>query len=109
MSFKVNGARTKRGQVTIFVIVAIVIVVAVVGILYFRGNLNFFGGVPTELQPAYTNFIDCLEGDVNSGVDVLGSQGGYIYTDELEFKPGSTYMPFSSQLDFLGSNIPYWY
>ncbi|MBU2562521.1 MAG: hypothetical protein KKF68_02585, partial [Nanoarchaeota archaeon] len=26
-----------------------------------------------------------------------------------EFDPGSAYMPFSSQLDFLGNPVPYWY
>ena len=26
-----------------------------------------------------------------------------------EYEAGSEYMPFSSQLDFLGNPIPYWY
>jgi len=48
-----------------------------------------------------------LEDDLNTGIDVLESQAGYI---ELpDFEPGSNYMPFSSQLDFLGNPIPYWY
>jgi len=31
-----------------------------------------------------------------------------IYVDEMDFIPGSQYMPFSSHLDFLGQPIPYW-
>jgi hypothetical protein len=38
---------------------------------------------------------------------ILGEQGGYI--ENPEFSPGSEYMPFSSQLDFLGLGVPYWY
>ena len=72
----------------------------------FRGGL---GGVevPASLEPVYANFLNCLEGDVLTGVGVLESHGGYITLPE--FEPGSRYMPFSSQLDFLGNNIPYWY
>ncbi|MBI2004534.1 hypothetical protein HYS72_03670 [Candidatus Pacearchaeota archaeon] len=54
-----------------------------------------------------TAFLSCLEDEVLTGADVLESQGGYI---ELpEFEPGSDFMPFSSQLNFLGNPIPYWY
>ena len=37
----------------------------------------------------------------------MGQQGGYI--DLPDFEPGSRFMPFSSQLDFLGEKIPYWF
>jgi hypothetical protein len=48
-----------------------------------------------------------LEDKTLTGIDVLESQAGYI---ELpEFFPGSSYMPFSSQLNAFGSPIPYWY
>jgi hypothetical protein len=96
----------KKAQVTIFVIIAIVILAGVIGYLVFRNNSSGIS-VPASLEPVYNNFLNCLEEDVLIGIDVLESQGGYI---ELpEFEPGSDYMPFSSQLDFLGNPIPYWY
>ena len=96
----------KRGQISIFIIIAIVIVALVLGYLFLRGTISV-GGIPGSIQPAYTSFLTCLEEDTNAGISVLESQGGYI---ELpEFEPGSAYMPFSSQLNFAGNPIPYWY
>ena len=96
----------KRGQLSIFIIVAIVIVALVLGYLFLRGTISV-SGIPPSIQPAYTSFLSCLEEDTNAGISVLESQGGYI---ELpEFEPGSAYMPFSSQLNFAGNPLPYWY
>jgi len=95
-----------RGQVTIFIIIAVVIVALVLGYLLLRGSL-VAQGVPASIQPAYTSFVTCLQEDAETGINVLESQGGYI---ELpEFVAGSSYMPFSSQLNFAGNPIPYWY
>ena len=41
------------------------------------------------------------------GIQIAGSQGGYI--EIPEFEPGSEYAPFSNQLEFLGQPVPYWY
>lgn len=96
----------KKGQVTIFIIIAIVIVAGVAGFLFLKGGLRITK-VPASIQPVYNSFLSCLEDKTKTGIDVLESQGGYI---ELpEFSPGNAYMPFSSQLDAFGSPIPYWY
>ncbi len=98
--------KNKRAQVTIFIIIAIILVVGIVSFFLLRDQLSITR-IPTSLQPIYTNFLSCLEEDTLVGVSVLESQGGYI---ELpEFEPGSLHMPFSSQLNFLGNPIPYWY
>jgi len=101
------GSKSKRGQVTIFIIVAIVLVAAVG--LYFitRSSVSQNASVPTGLQPVYNNFLTCLGDYTSEGISVLESQGGYLYLPD--FEPGSQYMPFSSQLNFLGNPIPYWY
>ena len=96
----------KRGQVTIFIIIAIVVIAVVFGYLILKGTISI-SGIPTNIQPAYTAFLSCLQDDANTGISVLESQGGYI--DLPEFEPGSAYMPFSSQLNFAGNPIPYWY
>ena len=94
----------KRGQVTIFIVVAVVIVVGIVA--YFLLRDNFGESVPEELRPVYDYYISCLEASAQEGINLLGEQGGRI--EIPEFEPGSAYMPFSSQLSFLGQPIPYW-
>jgi len=96
----------KRGQITIFIIIAIIIVALVILFLAF-GESIFGKAIPSSIEPAYTSFLSCLEDSTFVGISILESQGGYIYLPE--FEPGSRYMPFSSQLDFLGNPIPYWY
>ncbi|MBU2052818.1 MAG: hypothetical protein ABIJ14_03600 [Nanoarchaeota archaeon] len=98
--------RNKRAQVTIFIIIAIILIGGIV--IFFTYKDSLIGTeIPANLEPVYTSFLSCLEGDTLVGVDILESQAGYI---ELpDFDPGSEYMPFSSQLNFLGSPVPYWY
>jgi len=95
-----------RGQVTIFIIIAILIIAAVVGVFLVRNAVGTVS-IPASLEPVYATFLDCLEEDSLVGVGILESQGGYIQLPD--FEPGSEYMPFSSQLVFLGNPIPYWY
>jgi len=98
--------QNKRAQVTIFIIIAVIIVAAVGGYFLLRSRITTTG-IPANLEPVYNSFLSCVEEDALVGISVLESQGGYI---ELpEFEPGSGYMPFASQLDFLGNPIPYWY
>ncbi len=96
----------KRGQVTIFVIIAVIIVAGVAGYFLVRGGFET-QVVSANLAPVYNAFLSCVEENTLTGVSILESEGGYI---ELpEFEPGSSVIPFSSQLNFLGTPIPYWY
>lgn len=95
----------KAGQVTIFVILAIVLVVAGVSYFIFKDTL-FPKKVSTTFEPIETSFLNCIQEKAQTGIKILESKGGYI--SNPEFIPGSQYMPFSSQLDFLGVGIPYW-
>jgi hypothetical protein len=97
----------KRGQVTIFIIIAIFIIAAVAAFLIYRNSLPAISQIPLEFQPAYNTFLSCIEDNALTGISILESQGGYISLPE--FEAGSSYMPFSSQLNFLGNPIPYWY
>jgi hypothetical protein len=96
----------KRGQVTIFIIIAIVIVASVVLFLVFRGSISV-SKIPASVQPVYNSFLSCLEDKTHVGISILENQGGYIQLPA--FEPGNAYMPFSSQLNAFGSPIPYWY
>ena len=96
----------KKGQITIFVIIAILLILGVA--VYFLVRNNFpSSNIPQNIEPLYEDFLRCLEDDTSSGIAILGAQGGYIKTPE--FEQGSQYMPSSSQLDFLGTSVPYWY
>ena len=98
--------QSKRSQITIFFIFALLLVAAVIIIFLARDNFNI-GGIPSNMEPVYNTFLTCLEEETLTGISILESQGGYI---ELpDFISGSSYMPFSSQLDFFGNAIPYWY
>ncbi len=96
----------KRGQITLFVIIAIVIVAGIV-IAFAVWQGWVFSGGGSEFGEVYDFFDSCVETKVMQGLKIAGSQAGYI--EVPEFSPGSEYAPFSSQLDFLGNPVPYWY
>lgn len=96
----------KKGQITIFIIIAILLVAGVATYFILRSSL-IKTPLPAEIQPVYTSFLTCLEDNTEAGIEILQSQGGHIFLPE--FEPGSQHMPFSSQLNFLGNPIPYWY
>ena len=101
-----KGCENKRGQVTIFIIIALVIVVLVGGYFVFKDTLRK-QVIPENISPIQSSFLSCLEEATYTGISLVESTGGYI---ELpDFKPGSRYQPFSSQLTFAGIEIPYWY
>jgi len=96
----------KRAQVTIFILIAIVIIGGAVVFYSFRDSI-VGEKIPVNIEPVYNNFLSCLESKILTGINILESQAGYISLPD--FEPGSRYMPFSSQLNFLGNPVPYWY
>jgi hypothetical protein len=101
-----NLEKNRRGQVTIFIIIGILVVVGVVVFLLFRGSFSVVS-IPASIQPVYTSFLSCLEDKTSLGINILENQAGYI--DLPQFEAGNSFMPFSSQLNFFGNPIPYWY
>lgn len=94
----------KKGQVTLFIIVAIVVVAAAAfSIVYF----NKARPVSKEAGPVEDYFTSCASAQITEAAKIAEMQGGWIEPPERE--DGSTYMPFSSRLDFLGLDIPYWF
>ncbi|MBU1136347.1 MAG: hypothetical protein KJ559_02460 [Nanoarchaeota archaeon] len=96
----------KRGQITIYVIIAIIIVASVTAFFMFKQNL-FKQEIPVAFEPVENYYLSCIEESLKAGVSVMQEQGGYIYLPE--FVPGSSYMPTSNYLDFFGSPVAYWY
>ena len=94
----------RRGQVAIFVIIAILIVGGVIAYFLLSGGMGV--AMSKNLEPAYDYYLSCVEATAREGIALLGEQGGYI--DVPEFVPGSQYRPYSSQLDFFGQPVVYW-
>ena len=98
--------KKRKGQVTIFIILAVLIIGGIVA--YFLLRSSEASSLPKNMQPVYDYYKSCLQRHTEQGIALLGEQAGYIYVDKLGFVPGSSYMPFSSQLDFFGQPVPYW-
>ncbi len=96
----------KRGQLTIFIIVALVIAGSILGYVIVKNYMGVSDS-SSEFDSVYSNYLRCMENDVRTAADIAGSRGGYVYVDD--YVPGSEYAPFSSELNFLGNPVPYWY
>jgi len=101
-----NNQINKKGQVTVFIILAIIIVAGIAVYFLVRGNV-FGQTMPKEIEPVYNYYLSCIQDETQMGAMILGQTAGYI--ERPSFSPGSDFMPFSSQLNFLGNGIPYWY
>lgn len=94
-----------KGQVTIFIIIALVIVGSIIS--YFLLKDQFFKPQTDNFyKPVEELFLSCINDNVESGISLLEEQGGYIYLPE--FSAGSEFMPSSSQLNFFGDALPFW-
>ena len=96
----------KKAQVTIFIILAILIIGGIFTYFIVRNN-NLSKKIPEEFNQIYSYYLSYIEEETSNALKIMGQQGGYLKS--LEFSSGSSYMPFSSHLDFLGTGIPYWY
>lgn len=96
----------KRGQLAIFIIVGIVIVAGVIGYYLISGNVSS-DDIPIEVKPVFSYYESCISDSSRTALSLAGSQGGRIETGE--YIPGSEYAPFSNQLNFLGTSVPYWF
>jgi hypothetical protein len=86
----------KKGQVTIFIIVAILIVGLGVTFFVFRDNLNI-GKPSLEIAPINTKIISCLESTSEEGINYVSLRGGY-YT-----------IPNSLYFSYFTDEVPYYY
>src|SRR3989344_4562866 len=96
----------KRGQLTVIVIATLVIVASILVYFFVKSNSSI-ESIPAEFIPIYNYYDSCIEKQALEAIDIAGTQGGKIYIDNYD--PASDYAPFSSQLNFLGFPVPYWY
>ncbi len=87
---------SKRGQVTIFIIIAIILIAAVALYFVFRDKISI-DNIPSEIEPVYINIISCLEETIEEGVEYLVLHGGYYE------------VPKSISITYFTEDIPYYY
>ena len=96
---------SRKSQITIFVIIAIILILGIGAYFFLKQESTI--QVNPQFDSVNNYYLSCIELAGKTGTSILGQQAGYI---ELpDFESGSEYSPFSSQLEFLGINIPYWY
>ncbi len=97
---------SNRAQISLFIIVAIILFAGIVGFFLLKGR-SVETPVPAEFRPVYDYYLSCIDADTYNGARLLGQGAGYL--ENPSFSPGSAYMPFSSQLSFMGFGVPYWF
>ncbi|MDP3989867.1 MAG: hypothetical protein Q8Q01_01530 [archaeon] len=112
------GFSSKKGQITIFIIIGIVILFTFAGILYFTSGsiqqkftsegLPILSSVPEEFRPVQSYTEQCVGQLAKRGLLILGDQGGYIYP-ELAGEFSSTNPTDSDGLNLEPLKVPYWH
>jgi len=83
--------RGKKGQVTIFIIVAILIIGGIVAFFVLRDNFKGESGVQEDIAPI-KNFVDsCIESEIEDAVYLIGEGGGYFFPPGESTEGGFTY------------------
>ena len=79
----------KKGQVTIFIIIAIIIVAAVAGYFILKGSKGSFSQGFSE---PVSNYVQtCLDNSLEEVVIGIGQGGGYFYPNEFSTDSGVSY------------------
>lgn len=104
--------KSKRAQITVFVILGLIIIITVSLLFYFKNstikikppveNLE----VTDDVKPIQTYVIECLKSVSKEALFKIGQNGGYINITQLKISPH----PYDSDaLLFEPQTLPYWY
>ncbi|MFH1409128.1 MAG: hypothetical protein ABIH34_04435 [Nanoarchaeota archaeon] len=96
---------SKRGQLTIFIILGLIIVFSILLFIYLRENTDIFDPediVPAWVQPLYVDVENCLGMLGEGGIQILALRGGYIELPDAFIDPRAT-MPL---MDII--KVPLW-
>jgi hypothetical protein len=64
----------KRGQVTLYVIIALVVLAAIIAFIYFQGGIV---PISAEIKPVQSFVESCIKGTAGDALIFIGQQGGY--------------------------------
>lgn len=109
--------KSRKSQITIFIILAIIILFAVAILLYVTKIIKTpepktpIQNLPEQLQPI-KNYVDiCLEQTAENAFRIIGSNGGYINPEEsgIFYIPNYPTIGNGVKLFDNTNTIPYWY
>jgi len=87
-----------KGQVTIFIIIAILVIAVIVLFFIFRGKLTVKGdSSEVIISPIYTKALSCLDSTTQEGIKYIALQGGY------------NKIPVENSLIYFTDQVPYYY
>ena len=97
----------KRGQVTIFIIIAIVVVALVAGFFLFREQLGLEDIFTPKGDEVYLFVEECIEGTGKDAIYYIGENGGYMFSPERStpggipyyYFKGKNYMPSKNEVE----------
>lgn len=87
----------KKGQVTIFIIVAVVLVVGVIGFFILRGGISVENQLPPEAENVKVFVDDCLKTSTEEIIYYIGQGGGYFLSPEIVTESGFTYYYYDNK------------
>jgi hypothetical protein len=101
-----KNRKSRKAQVTLFIIIAVVIIAAVLLTLILLGKIKSPLEI-TKKNEVEINFAGCVNQQVKEAVATAELQGGYLNLPD--FESGSVNFPFSNYLNFLTLDVPYWF
>ncbi len=111
-------ARKEKGQVTIFIIIAIVIIALIAVFLLAKENVLDFGKekIAPEVKPIYSFVEECVKTTGENAVYYIGQTGGYFVIPNSStdfgiayyYDKGNNYMPSKEKIEEeLGSYVDF--
>ena len=87
--------KTKRGQLTLFIIIAILIVAIILTLIFYVNPSLAPKTHDQRIAIFKTNFLECFEESYKHALEVIGSQGGLItYPDFDYYDAGFYFYPY---------------
>jgi len=74
----------KRGQLTLFIIIAIIIIALIILVIFFQRGFPGAGLTEGEIATVKGYLDNCFELKTKEGIIFLGRQGGYYFLDGVE-------------------------
>ena len=99
--------KSRKGQVTIFVIIAILIVAGIAAFFIFRNKFGASSSLtptittPAELLPITNSIQTCVQTTLQDGTKLVGFQGGYILPPTNALETNFSYIAWGY---YLGQN-----
>src|SRR3989338_1818817 len=94
--------RGKRGQISVFIIIAVIIIAVAVIFLIINFSQsktkldNIFSklGIKTQSSLVQSSILDCVENTARDSLVIIGIQGGYYNAPEKNVDLGWTFIPY---------------